>query len=165
MVNYKEPEFNLTVPEADLPVYMRVYRTLKDTFATETRMVILHIEREIYEFRLIGLGSRDVLEFCANVFAELPTKNVNLVEEAQEYSLSDPEGTEEEDSEEVEPEDAEAEDELESDDDDSEEEEPEDSEEESPSEEVERKLGTGNQLKKAKLVRKTGNNAVTVESD
>lgn len=157
MANYTQPEFNLSVAEADLPTYMRVYRTLKGTFTTDTRMVILNVEGDLYEFRLIGLTSRDTLEFCANVFAELPTETVNLVEEAQEYSLSDPEGTGEEEEEDV----------LEGESDDEGDEEEEEFEEEdsinsngeTPSEEVERKL------KKAKLVRRTGSSAVTVESD
>lgn len=168
MGNYTQPEFTLTVAEEDLPTYMRVYRTLKDSFSAESRMVILHVEEDIYEFRLIGLLSRDVLEFCANVFAELPSETVKLVEVPEEVaedlkSIHDnfvpPYTSSSEDEE------PEAADEAEYEDDDTEEEDEELEEEstntegETPAEEIQRKLN------KPKIVRKTRNSAVSVEAD
>lgn len=164
MGNYTQPEFTLTVAEEDLPTYMRVYRTLKDSFSAESRMVILHVEEDIYEFRLIGLLSRDVLEFCANVFAELPSETVKLVEEARgEHITALPAETFDELN--AEDEEPEAADEAEYEDDDTEEEdeeleeEPTNIEGETPAEEIQRKLN------KPKIVRKTRNSAVSVEAD
>lgn len=147
-MNTTESHYELTIAEEDLGVFIRVYRSIKDSFHFNTRLMLLHIEDDVWEFRVLGLTTREWLEFCANVFTELPSETVDLVEEEteghQEFPLSDQEVLAAEEEGDDEPE--------------TEEEEPEDVEDESPSEEVQRKL------KRAKLVRKTDNPAVTVET-
>jgi hypothetical protein len=168
--NETQTQHAVIAEENDLGVYIRVYRELKDSFRSRTRFVILF--DEVWEVRLVGLTSREWLEFCANVFAELPSETVNLVEEAVNIKNTAADfinevGFETEDESEVDDdgalEDAAAEEEEYEDDDTEDEEELEEdsvnSDGETPEAEVQRKL------RKAKIVRKTGSSAVTVESD
>lgn len=170
--NETQTQYVIPAEEGDLGVYIRIYRQLKDSFRSHTRFVILF--DEVWEVRLVGLTSREWLEFCATVFAELPNETVNLVEEAvntkntaadfinevgfETEDESDDDGAledaaaEEEEEEEYEDDDTEDEEELE-------EEDSVNSEGETPEAEVQRKL------RKAKIVRKTGSPAVTVETD
>lgn len=150
-----ESQNQLVIGEEDLGVFIRVYRKLKDSssFRGHTRLVLLHVVEDDWEFRVFGLTSREWLEFCANVYADLPGETVNLVEEVQEYSPSDPVGTNAGEEDMGEP----SADYLG-------EEEEEDADTanldgETPNEEVRRKL------RRPVVVRKTGNPAVTVETD
>lgn len=170
-----ESQNSLTIEEDDLQVYILAYKSLKDSFRARTRFFVGHIEDDIWEVSLIGLTSREWLEFCATVYAELPSETVKLVQEAQSVKsvmaespvaviseqADEPEETPEEDDSDLE--DAAAEEE-EYEDEDSGEESEEDGttvnpDGETPADEVQRKL------KRAKLVRRTGSPAVTVESD
>jgi hypothetical protein len=167
-----QTQYDILAEEADLPVYIRTFKLLKDSFRTPAHFVILHADYDLWEVRLIGVTSREWLEFCANVFAELPSETVDLVEEAvlpapeldpnwpeNRFEQTDVEDNQpEEELEEEELEDEAAEEEVE-DDEEVEEDDTVNSDGESPSKEVQRKL------RKATLVRKTGNSAVTVEQD
>lgn len=172
--NLTETENSVTVDSVDdLGIYIRTYQSLKDTFRSRTRFVVLY--DGAWEVRLIGLTSREWLEFCANVYAELPSETVNLVEKAPaeltstvvpdevfEELLSEEDA---EDEGELEDAAADEEDEEEYEDDDTEDEEEEVEEEstnsdgETPAEEIQRKLN------RPKVVRKTKSSSVTVETD
>jgi hypothetical protein len=72
-MNMTESEYNLAIAEGEMGAYIRVYRDLQESFRAQTRMVLLHVENDFWELRLIGLTSREWLEFCANVYADLPS--------------------------------------------------------------------------------------------
>jgi len=86
-----ESQYSLSIDEEELGVFIRVYRSLKDSFRSRTRMVLLHIDEDMWEFRAIGLTSREWLEFCANIYAELPNETVELVNENSDPDVEIPE--------------------------------------------------------------------------
>lgn len=171
-MNLTAPTFEINVPEHDLAYYISAFKGLRGEFGPQSGIVLFYLDDDLWTVRLHGINSREWLEYCANVYAELPSTVVDLVEEAAPYSEAAELGNSipfEEVDDDGALEDVAAEEEAEEEYDDTEYGQEEDEEEgeedttnedgETPSEEVQRKL------RKAKIVRKTGSSAVTVETD
>lgn len=165
-MNLTAPTFEINVPEHDLAYFIRAFKGLRSEFGPQSGIVLFYLDDDLWTVRLHGINSREWLEYCANVYAELPSTVVDLVEEAAPISEAAELGNSIpfETYDDGELEDAAAEEEAEEEYDDTEygQEEEEDTtneDGETPSEEIQRKL------RKAKIVRKTGSSAVTVETD
>lgn len=147
------PVYEISILDYDREYYIQAFKTVRPELDDFRATIILILEEDTtWTIRLPFLSSREWLYYCATVYSLLPggseddREEVEVTEEVseavQEVLPTVPaEPASEEDSEE-EPED-----------------EGDEEEEESPGEEIERKI------KRAKVVRRTGDRAVTVESD